>query len=128
MNSVCLIGRMTSDPEIKYTQSGKAVVSFQLAVNADAEHVDFLPCVAWEKRAETIAQYVKKGDQLGISGIMKSRQYTDKDGKKRTAYDVLVSRIDFCAKAYRGGSQDAPESAQEGFWDITDEEDGDFPF
>ena len=74
MNKVELIGRLTVNPELKYTESGKAYTRFTLAVNRkfkkneEAKDADFIPIVAWEKRAEIICQYVLKGNRLGIVG------------------------------------------------------------
>ena len=74
MNKVELVGRLTAEPELRYTESDKAYTRFTLAVNRkykkddETRDADFIPVVAWEKRAETICQYVKKGNRLGIVG------------------------------------------------------------
>lgn len=99
MNIVILSGRLTKDPDIRYTNSKKAVASFSLAVD-DGKDKDgnrkaqFLNCVAWEKTAELLDQYFKKGDGLTVNGKLTSRSY-EKDGKKQYVTEVLVSGIEF---------------------------------
>ena len=99
MNIVILSGRLTKDPDIRYTNSKKAVATFSLAVD-DGKDKDgkrktqFLNCVAWEKTAELLDQYFKKGDGLTVNGKLTSRSY-EKDGKKQYVTEVLVSGIEF---------------------------------
>ena len=101
MNKVCLIGRITKDPEIRYTANDIAVATFSLAVNrtfknADGEYeADFINCVAFRNSAELLSKYVYKGDQLGIEGHIQTRNYDDKDGKKVYVTEVLVDSLDF---------------------------------
>lgn len=85
MNKAILLGRLTKAPEIKYTQSGKAVASFTLAIDrrkgANGEkQADFIACVAWEKTAETIGNYCAKGQQIAVEGRIQSRSYEAQDG------------------------------------------------
>lgn len=99
-NNVMLGGRLTADPEIKKTQSGKAVVSFTVAISRrtskDAEPMaDFINCVAWEKTAETIAHFFKRGSSIFIVGELQVRSYTANDGSKRYITEVLVRDIRF---------------------------------
>ena len=99
MNIVILSGRLTKDPDIRYTNSKKAVASFSLAVD-DGKDKDgnrktqFLNCVAWEKTAELLDQYFKKGDGLTVNGKLTSRAY-EKDGRKQYVTEVLVSGTEF---------------------------------
>lgn len=97
MNTVILIGRLVRDPETRYTQSGKAVCSFTLAVDRRGKDrgADFIPCVAWDKLAEVIANNLSKGRRIGVEGRLQSRQYETKDGGKRTAYEVVVANMEF---------------------------------
>lgn len=101
MNKVLLTGRLTKNPELKYTTSNVAVSQFSLAVNRNfknAEGVydaDFINCVAYRKTAELIAEYTKKGDLLGIEGRIQTRSYDDKEGNKRYATEVIVDNIEF---------------------------------
>ena len=101
MNIVTLIGRTTKDIELKQTTSGKSVISFALAVSKDFKKedgtydADFIDCVAFDKRAETIAKYVHKGDRLAINGKISTRTYTKKDGSTAKAVEVIVDGFDF---------------------------------
>lgn len=102
MNVVCLLGRLGNEPEVRYTQAGKAVASFSLAVSRGKEGVDFIPCVAWEKTAETVGNYLAKGSQIAVNGRLQARSYDDKNGNKRTAYEVVVGMVHFCGKKEEG--------------------------
>ena len=119
MNHIDLIGRLTADPVKRTTQNGVTVTTFTLAV--DRPHVketaDFFSCVAWRQTGDFVAQYFTKGRKMGVSGIMTSRQYEDKEGKKRTAWEVVVDQVDFCDS----------KPAQEDFATV-EVEDGDLPF
>lgn len=104
MNKIFLIGNTTKDPELASTSSGISCVNFSLAVkrshtDSDGERkTDFFPCVAWRKTAEVIADYVHKGDKLAVTGELQIREYTDREGIKRTIPQVLVSEIEFCGQ------------------------------
>ena len=98
LNIVAIAGRFVRDPELRRTATGKAVASFTLAVDRDGEGCDFIPCVAWEATAERIANYFYKGKMALVSGRLQQRSYETTDGKKRTAFDVVVGRIYFCDK------------------------------
>ena len=95
MNNVNLIGRTTKDPELRRTEGGKSLCYFDLAVKGNKTQDYFIPCIAWEKTAELITQYIKKGEQLGVSGRLTSRNYQANDGTNRTAYQVAVDNITF---------------------------------
>ena len=94
MNLVCLIGRLTKDPELKTTQSGKSVCSFSLAVDG-VKDTDFINCVAWNKTAENLAKFKKKGEQIAITGRLTTRNYEDRNGNKRKAVEVTVNDLLF---------------------------------
>lgn len=99
-NNVMLGGRLTADPEMKKTQSGKSVVSFTVAVSRrtakDAEPMaDFINCVAWEKTAETIAHFFKRGSSIFVTGELQVRSYTANDGGKRYITEVIARDIRF---------------------------------
>jgi len=97
MNNVNLIGRMVAEPEIKETNGGKKVLSFRIAIDSGKDKsAYFIPCTAWNGTAENIAKFFHKGERIGISGIIISRDYEDRDGKKRTAIEVVVNSFDFC--------------------------------
>ena len=99
-NKVILIGNMTSDPELKQTQSGIPVCSFSIAVNRkfskDSEQAcDFISIVAWRQQAEFICKYFKKGMPILICGPLQTRNWTDKDGNKRYATEVVADEVSF---------------------------------
>ena len=97
MNKVILVGRLAQDPEVRYTQSGKAVASFNLAVNryGQKDSADFIPIVAWEKLAEVIGNNLKKGSQVLVEGRMQVRSYETQDGQKRYVTEVIAQNIEF---------------------------------
>jgi len=100
-NKVILVGRLTRDPEIKYTPSGLQVAKFGLAVgrrpgkkdDTRKEETDFIEVVAWQKLAEIIGQYVKKGRLILIEGRIQTRRYETQDGQKRTAFEVVAENM-----------------------------------
>lgn len=96
MNSVCLIGRLTRDVQERFTQNGTAVVSFTLAVDRRKKDdgADFIPCIAWDKSAETIAKYVHKGDLFGVTGYIQTRSY-EKDGRRNYVTEVVTTNFQF---------------------------------
>ena len=100
LNLVVIMGRLTSQPELKTTQNGVSVSSFTVAVNRQygEQQTDFIPCVAWRNTAEFITKYFGKGQSIVIQGSLQQRNYQDKDGNNRTAYEVVVSTADFCGK------------------------------
>jgi len=95
INNVVLMGRLTSDPELKITTTNKSVCGFNLAVDKYKEGADFIPCVAWEKRAEFIANYFKKGSMIAVMGRLQSRRYEDKEGNNRSVIEVVVEQVSF---------------------------------
>ena len=100
LNKAILMGRLTADPELRKTTSGTSVTSFTLAVNRDfkkdgQQETDFINCVAWKNTAEFVCKYFQKGQQAAVDGSIQTRSYTDKDGNKRTAFEVLVNNIYF---------------------------------
>lgn len=99
-NLVVLTGRLTSDPELKTTQSGVSVVSFCIAVqrqykSGEEPITDFINITAWRHTAEFVGKYFKKGNMIGIEGSIQTRKYTDKDGNNRVAFEVLAGNVQF---------------------------------
>lgn len=96
MNNVSLIGRLTKDVQERRTQSGTPVVSFTLAVDRRKKEdgADFIPCIAWDKAAETIAKYVHKGDLFAVTGHIQVRSY-EKDGRMNYATEVVTTSFQF---------------------------------
>ena len=97
-NKLTLHGRLTAVPELRMTQSNKQVCTFTVAVDRDSaqEATDFIPCVAWEKKAVFVSNYFTKGQEILLDGSLNTRSYTDKEGKHRTVQEVIVNKIDFC--------------------------------
>lgn len=104
LNVVAMEGRLTHDPELRQTTSGKSVASFTIACDrgfktADGKsQADFLDCVAWERRAEFICRYFGKGDLIVIDGRLQTRKYQDKSGNNRTAVEIYVNNAHFAGK------------------------------
>lgn len=97
-NKVILGGRLTSDVELKQTQSGIPVCSFTVAVNRKAsknQETDFIKCNAWRATAEFISRYFRKGSSICVVGNIQQREWTDKDGNKRTITEVVVEEASF---------------------------------
>ncbi len=114
MNVVCLLGRLTADPELRHTASQIPVTSFSIAVDRayqpkgqEQRQADFINIVAWRQTAEFICRYFHKGQRIALQGSLQSRNYTDRDGNKRTAYEVVVDNA-FFAESKNGGAGDGP--------------------
>ena len=97
MNSIILLGRTTSAIELKQTQAGKSVANFSLAVKRPftKDTTDFHSVVCWDKQAELISKYVNKGDQVCIRGYLTTRTWTDTQGNKRYATEVVADEVSF---------------------------------
>ena len=106
MNTWVGIGRLVRDPEVRYTQSGKAVCRFTLAIDRRGngeKQADFIQCVAWEKIAEVISQYTGEGRKIAVEGRIQTRSYDAQDGNKRYVTEVVVQSMEFCDS--KGGQQ-----------------------
>lgn len=116
MNRATIIGRLTRDVDLRYTQSGKAVGNFTLAVNRPFKNqqgeneADFINCVSWGKQAESLAQYMKKGNQVGVDGRIQTRTYDDKDGKTVFVTEIIAEYVQFLESK---GSSDNQQSRQQ---------------
>ncbi len=101
INNVVLVGRLTKDPELKYTQSGIAVTNFTLAVNRPFKNqqgeneADFINCVAWRRQAENTATYVGKGSLVGVEGRIETRNYEGQDGRRVYVTEVVAESVQF---------------------------------
>ena len=118
MNTANIIGNLTRDPELKHSQSGKAIVNFSIAVQRKfkKDETDFFECVAWDKTAELIAEHFCKGHKIGITGDLQQQRW-EKDGKKQSKVIINVSQIDFLQAKDKGLTGT----------DVTDDSDG-FPY
>ena len=100
INSVVLVGRLTKDPELKYTQSGVAVCRFTLAANRPfktngKQEADFINCVAWRKTAENMANFLKKGSLTGVEGRIQTSNFEGKDGNRVFMTEVVADSVQF---------------------------------
>lgn len=108
LNAVVLIGRLTKDPELRYTPSGKAVTVIRLAVdrgttNAQGEkETDFIDIVVWERQAESVANYLKKGRLVAVQGRLQIRQYETQDGQRREKAEVVAHQVRFLDRGKDG--------------------------
>ena len=142
MNFVVLAGRLTSDPELKYTQAGKAFAKFSIDIarTYNRDDVDFINCTAWGKTAEIAGEYLRKGSMIGVQGSLRVSQY-EQEGKKISRTEVQVNSLEFLdtkkdsgAGSARGAGGDggavgAPSNvADDGFDSGSGEDPDDFPF
>lgn len=127
LNSVCLMGRLTADPELKSTQSGVSVCSFRIAVDrtyqpkGQEKQTDFINIVTWRGTAEFVSRYFRKGQLVAVQGSIQTSQYTDRDGNKRTAFDVVADNVFFAEKKAEFG-----ETKQGAGYDHSPDIQGDF--
>ena len=119
LNHIVLMGRLTRDPELRRTQAGVAVTSFSLAVDRDYQNrdsgekqTDFIDIVAWRSTAEFVSKYFSKGRMAVVSGRLQMRDWTDKDGNKRTSAEVVADNVYF-GDSKRDGA--APASGPSGY-------------
>ena len=107
LNHIVLMGRLTRDPELRYTQSQIPVATFRLAVDRDfgrgEKQTDFIDCVAWRQTGEFVSKYFQKGSMAVVSGRLQMRDWTDKDGNKRTTAEVVVDNVYFGESKRREG-------------------------
>lgn len=126
MNKCYIIGRLTKDPEVRYTQSGTPVATFTLAVDRRVakdkdKEADFIPCVVWGKMADGVVKnYCNKGKQVAVEGRIQVRSYDAKDGTKRYVTEVIVNELELL-----GGKSDGAGRSGDGYKQLTDE---DIPF
>ena len=140
LNQITLMGRLTRDVELRYTQSQKPVASFTLAVDRDYtapgedKQTDFIDCVAWNKTAEFVDQFFTKGQMAIVSGRLQLRDWTDRDGNKRRSAEVVADRVYFGEAKRREDAQAAPAAptattaGQGRFPELNGCDDGELPF
>ena len=153
LNRIILMGRLTRDPELRHTQSGTAVASFSLAVDRDFKNkqsgekeTDFIDVVAWRQTGEFVSRYFSKGRMAVVEGRLQIREWTDKDGNKRRAAEVVADNVYFgdskrdseSGGSYGGGysnysapapaSYGAPSSAEPDQFSQLDDNDSELPF
>jgi len=129
MNRIIMMGRLTADPQVKTTNSGVSVLAFSVAVDREytpkgaEKQTDFINCVAWRQTADFIARYFTRGQMIALEGALQSRNYDDKNGVKRTVWEVIVDRVHFC-----GGRNEGTKESANGVDIAPDAEDEDLPF
>lgn len=143
LNCVTLMGRLVADPELRTTTTGKSVSTFTIAVErsfakpGEQRQADFINIVAWESSANFVTRYFSKGSMIAIRGEIQTRNYEDKNGNKRTAFEVVAREVSFCgskAETGTGNYNPAPAAAAApapsyqtaapgDFEEITDDED-----
>lgn len=138
LNQIILMGRITAEPELKHTNSGKPVANVTLAVERDFKpqdgerETDFIDVTAWGKTAEFLCRYFKKGQLAAVKGNLETRNYEDKNGAKRKAVYVLADQFYFTGKSDDTGRAAAPVSytppPDVNFSEIPEDEDDDLPF
>lgn len=137
LNKVILMGRITTDPELKHTPSNVAVCSFSLAVNRrfNRNETDFIDIVAWRQQAEFISKYFTKGQQMVVCGALQTRTWEDKNGNKRKSVEVVADEVYFADSKRTSGNNSSRDEALpfdfsggNAFSEIEDEDDGNLPF
>ena len=117
MNKVTLIGRLTKDPELRYTSSNIAVASFTLAVDRGytspngERQADFLNIVVWRKPAENVKKFLTKGSQVAVDGSIQTRSYDDQNGQKRYITEILANSVEFLGSKGNTSSQQGTEKS-----------------
>lgn len=133
MNTVNLIGRLTKDPELRYTPSGIAICKFILAVNRDftnqngEREADFITCTTFKKTAENLVNYQKKGSQIGVVGRIQTGSYEGQDGKRIFTTDVVVDRVEFLGSNQSNGQSNNTNAFPQNSAPLNVQED-DLPF
>ena len=129
LNHIVIMGRLGKDPELRRTQSGVAVATFNVAVDRDFKDkatgqraTDWITCVAWRSTAEFVEKYCSKGSQVLVAGRLQMRDWTDKDGNKRISAEVQAENVYFAGAKTEGGQRELPE------FEVMDDDDPDLPF
>ena len=136
MNKVVLLGRLTKDPEVRYTQgdNSMATARFSVAVNRKFKNAegnydaDFINCVAFSKSAEFVEKYFHKGDMIALVGRIQTGSYTNKDGQKVYTTDVVVDEVEFAGGKSNGGETQKAAPKNTDFVNVPDGADDEMPF
>lgn len=117
INRYVAVGRLTKDPELRRTASGKAVTTFTLAINRayqsnDGQQADYISCVTWNKVAENVAQYCSKGSLVGIEGRLRSRSYDNSQGQRVYVTEVICDSVQFIDTRNRDNQQNVQQNSQ----------------
>ena len=145
LNCAVIMGRLTADPELRTTASGIAVTSFSVAVDrsfvraGEERQTDFINVVAWRQTAEFVTRFFRKGSMIAVQGSIQTRNYEDKNGNKRTAFEIVADNVSFCGSKAESGTgarndmsastQSAPAFMSGNMGDFSDiQEDDELPF
>ena len=134
LNQIIVSGKIARDFELRRTQSGKAVLSFDLPVQRDfkdqngEKQTDWIPVVVWGNNAEFLVKYGENGRSIIVTGRLQSRKYNDKSGSQRTAWEIQADNVYFADSKFNGGSQNNGVAAQENNEFAEIEFDGEIPF
>lgn len=120
LNVIALMGRLVADPELRHTPNGIATCTFRIAVDrsfvraGEERKADFIDIVAWRQSAEFVCKYFRKGNLIAVNGSLQTRNYEDKNGNKRTAYEVVADNIHFAESkgSTNSGGYAAPASSE----------------
>lgn len=111
LNVICLVGRLTADPELRTTNTGVSTTKFTIAVDRDfvkqgeERQADFIDVVCWRQSAEFVNRYFHKGSWIAVTGSLQTRTYEDRNGVRRKAVEVIASSVSFCGNRDNSGSQ-----------------------
>lgn len=142
LNHITAMGRLTKDPELRYTQNQVSVASFTIACDRDysgqgqEKQTDFIDCVAWRSTGEFVKKYFSKGRMIVVSGRLQSRKWTDKDNNKRTSWEIVADNCYFGDSKKEGDSSGSTYNEQQAYNNMQQqsqfqelgEDDGDLPF
>ena len=128
LNHIDIQGRIVRDPEMRRTNSGKAVTSFTIAVdrNFAKGETDFIDCVSWDKQGEFVANHFTKGKMCIVSGRLQKRKWTDKDGNKRETAEIVTEDVYFCDS--KKSETENPFQGNESDFGLLDGNDSNLPF
>lgn len=114
LNCAVIMGRLTADPELRTTPNGISVTSFSVAVDrsyqraGEDRQTDFINVVAWRNTAEFVSRYFRKGSMIAVQGSIQTRNYEDRNGNKRTAFEIVADNVSFCGSKSESGTGSAP--------------------
>jgi single-strand DNA-binding protein len=137
INNVTLVGRLTKDPDLRYTPNGVAVANFTLAVNrpfsnqSGENEADFINCVVWKKAAENLANFMSKGSQIGVVGRVQTRNYENNEGKRVFITEIVADIVQFLEPKKTGDGHPSEPSNNNSFAaksEPIDIDDSDLPF
>jgi single-strand DNA-binding protein len=125
MNKVFIIGRLTGAPALQTTQNSKDFVRMTVAVNRSKQRdkADYFDCIAWNQLAEICSKYLIKGQQVAIAGEMRKETYEDRNGDKRSSYNITVEDIEFLAKPAEKADEPKVDEEEDLFSNVTSSED-----